>query len=57
MRGNDILAKDFVFHFACPEDTFLVGEFSVLAGRFLGDYFKGANLVVKFLEDVRSNNL
>ena len=40
MRGNDILAKTFVFHFTCPEDTFLIGEFSVLPVDFLGGFFK-----------------
>ena len=41
--------------FACPEVIVLIGGFSVLPVDFLGDFFRGSNLVVKFFGNVRRN--
>ena len=40
-----------------PRGHFLTGGFSVWPADFLGDFFKGSNLVVKFFGNVRRNGI
>ena len=57
VRRNGTRPKISVFHFTCPEDTFSTSGLSILPVDFLGDFFKGSNLVVKFFGNVRRNGI